>query len=41
MGDKCKCYMCGGILSEWEPTDDPQKEHEKLFPNCCLSTQKE
>lgn len=33
-GDKCQCFMCGGILEEWEKEDIPKKEHKKWFPKC-------
>lgn len=23
-GDKCKCYMYGGVLSDWESSDIPK-----------------
>ncbi|XP_052091013.1 baculoviral IAP repeat-containing protein 3-like [Mytilus californianus] len=35
-GDKCQCYMCGGILSGWEDEDVPEDEHKKWFPKCPL-----
>lgn len=32
--DKCQCYVCGGILHEWVPEDEPESEHKNWFPNC-------
>ena len=34
--DKCQCYMCGGILEEWEAGDIPKDEHKRWFPHCSL-----
>ncbi|XP_067676028.1 baculoviral IAP repeat-containing protein 7-B-like [Haliotis asinina] len=33
-GDRAKCFSCGGVLSNWDPTDDPMAEHERWFPDC-------
>lgn len=33
-GDQCKCFWCGGILSNWQPNDVPWVEHARLFPQC-------
>lgn len=33
-GDKVKCFFCGGILWDWDPTDEPYTEHAKWFPKC-------
>ncbi|XP_063420313.1 baculoviral IAP repeat-containing protein 3-like [Mytilus trossulus] len=35
-GDICQCYMCGGILTDWEDEDVPALEHTKWFPKCPL-----
>ena len=32
--DRCQCYVCGGILADWEPDDKPESEHKKWFPKC-------
>ncbi|KAL4225549.1 hypothetical protein ACF0H5_016237 [Mactra antiquata] len=33
--DDCvTCYTCGGSLKNWEPEDDPFKEHSHWFPSC-------
>lgn len=32
--DKCQCFMCGGILAEWELEDEPESEHKKWFKKC-------
>lgn len=32
--DKCQCYICGGVLEQWEEGDDPKKEHERWFKKC-------
>ncbi|XP_044588675.1 death-associated inhibitor of apoptosis 1-like [Cotesia glomerata] len=33
-GDRTICYYCGGGLSDWEPEEDPWKQHAKWFKNC-------
>lgn len=33
-GDKVKCFYCGGILWDWDPSDEPNTEHAKWFPKC-------
>lgn len=33
-GDLTVCFDCGGVLSNWEPTDDPWVEHAVWFPEC-------
>ena len=30
--DRVKCWYCNGGLQNWEPQDDPWKEHAKWFP---------
>ncbi|KAI1294849.1 Death-associated inhibitor of apoptosis 1 [Halotydeus destructor] len=32
--DRVSCFSCGGGLCNWEPTDDPWREHKRLYPNC-------
>ena len=32
--DATKCFYCGEIIYDWEPTDNPWEEHAKLFPHC-------
>lgn len=34
IGDRCKCFWCGGELYDWNPRDKPWEEHAKLFPYC-------
>ncbi|WAR08056.1 BIRC8-like protein [Mya arenaria] len=34
VGDSVRCYHCGGGLRNWEPGDDPMKEHAKWYPSC-------
>ncbi|KAL3883108.1 hypothetical protein ACJMK2_029401 [Sinanodonta woodiana] len=34
--DQTVCYYCGGGLSSWNPEDNPDKEHERWYPNCEL-----
>ena len=33
-GDLVQCFMCGKQLDQWEPSDDPMKEHAKHAPSC-------
>ncbi|XP_057337724.1 E3 ubiquitin-protein ligase XIAP-like [Microplitis mediator] len=33
-GDQTLCYHCGGGLKDWEPEDDPWKQHAKWFKSC-------
>lgn len=35
--DQTVCYYCGGILANWEPTDDPRTEHARWFEKCKLT----
>ncbi|CAG2255135.1 BIRC7_8 [Mytilus edulis] len=28
--DKCQCFLCGGILAEWDEGDIPKEEHKKM-----------
>ena len=30
--DRVKCWYCNGGLQNWEPMDEPWKEHAKWFP---------
>lgn len=34
MGDRVRCYSCGGGLRNWNETDDPLSEHMKYYPDC-------
>ena len=34
LADRVKCPFCGGILCNWEPSDEPMREHLRNFPNC-------
>ena len=34
LADRVKCPFCGGILRNWEPSDDPLMEHRRNFPQC-------
>ncbi|KAK3589180.1 hypothetical protein CHS0354_018891 [Potamilus streckersoni] len=38
--DRTVCFYCGGGLSAWEPDDDPEIEHKRLFPHCELVKRK-
>ncbi|GFR79747.1 baculoviral IAP repeat-containing protein 2-like [Elysia marginata] len=33
-GDSVKCFYCDGGLRNWEPNDDPWREHARWFPKC-------
>lgn len=33
-GDSVKCFHCDGGLRNWEPNDDPWREHARWFPKC-------
>lgn len=33
-GDQTQCYHCGGGLKDWEPEDDPWKQHATWFTKC-------
>ncbi|XP_059152420.1 baculoviral IAP repeat-containing protein 7-like [Physella acuta] len=33
-GDSVKCFYCDGGLRNWEPNDDPWREHARWFPRC-------
>ncbi|GFN99272.1 baculoviral iap repeat-containing protein 7-like [Plakobranchus ocellatus] len=33
-GDNVKCFHCDGGLRNWEPNDDPWREHARWFPKC-------
>jgi hypothetical protein len=35
--DQVKCYVCGGKLAGFAPTDDPKVDHKTYYPNCILS----
>ena len=30
--DRVKCWYCNGGLQNWEPMDEPWREHAKWFP---------
>jgi len=32
--DHIKCFYCDGGLRNWEPADDPWREHARWFPSC-------
>lgn len=32
--DSVKCFSCDTGLGQWEPTDDPWKEHKRVSPSC-------
>jgi len=32
--DNVRCFLCGGGLKSWKPTDDPCAEHQRWFPDC-------
>lgn len=32
--DKVKCFICNGIIGEWNYTDNAWKEHAFWFPKC-------
>ncbi|CAG5100992.1 Similar to Diap2: Death-associated inhibitor of apoptosis 2 (Drosophila melanogaster) [Cotesia congregata] len=32
--DMVECVYCRGIMSKWEPGDDPYNEHRNGFPHC-------
>ena len=32
--DAVHCFYCGGVLRNWEPDDDPWREHRHWFPYC-------
>ncbi|XP_017275162.1 E3 ubiquitin-protein ligase XIAP [Kryptolebias marmoratus] len=34
VGDKVKCFRCGGGLKGWQPEEDPWEEHAKFYPGC-------
>lgn len=33
-GDSTKCAYCKGTVRAWVPGDDPDREHQRHFPNC-------
>ncbi|KAK6169025.1 hypothetical protein SNE40_020155 [Patella caerulea] len=37
--DSVKCFTCGIILKDWDPTDDPFTEHQKFSPKCSYITE--
>ena len=32
--DKVKCFSCGGVVGDWNFTDNPWEEHAFWFPHC-------
>ena len=32
--DRASCFACGFALKDWEPEDDPMKEHAAFSPEC-------
>lgn len=34
VGDRTRCFCCGGGLSTWERGDDPWVEHARYFKQC-------
>nr|XP_006812129.1 PREDICTED: baculoviral IAP repeat-containing protein 2-like [Saccoglossus kowalevskii] len=38
--DNVKCFSCDGGLRNWEPLDEPWKEHAKWFPRCAYLLEK-
>ena len=35
--DRVKCWYCNGGLQNWEPLDEPWREHAKWFPTYVLN----
>ena len=33
-GDRTSCFMCGGVVKNWQPEDQPDEEHLRLYPAC-------
>ncbi|XP_062600081.1 baculoviral IAP repeat-containing protein 3-like [Saccostrea cucullata] len=38
-GDYTRCFFCGGGLRNWEPQDEPWREHARWFPKCAFLRQ--
>ncbi|XP_052072270.1 uncharacterized protein LOC127710457 isoform X2 [Mytilus californianus] len=36
--DIVQCFFCAGILSEWNDSDVPLKEHKRIYPACPFIT---
>lgn len=32
--DQVQCAFCRGVVRDWELNDDPNREHQRLFPSC-------
>lgn len=32
--DQVQCAFCRGVVRDWERSDDPKQEHQRLFPSC-------
>lgn len=41
LGDRVKCYYCGGGLHNWEAEDNPKDEHNRWYPECPLNIPEE
>ncbi|KAL8599224.1 hypothetical protein ACOMHN_007940 [Nucella lapillus] len=33
-GDRVRCFHCDVLLYNWEPGDDPYREHARWYPDC-------
>ncbi|KAK3585242.1 hypothetical protein CHS0354_006288 [Potamilus streckersoni] len=36
--DRVICFSCGGGFKNWQHTDDPWKDHARMFPDCAYIT---
>ena len=36
IGDRVRCFSCGGCVHRWEHGDCPLTEHRRLFPHCAF-----
>jgi Putative GTPase activating protein for Arf/Inhibitor of Apoptosis domain len=34
IADVARCFACGAMLCDWEPSDEPMQEHAKVRPDC-------
>ncbi|XP_013386672.1 baculoviral IAP repeat-containing protein 3-like [Lingula anatina] len=39
VGDRVKCFQCGGGMCNWQVDDKPWEMHEVWFPNCAFVQQ--
>ncbi|KAJ8309705.1 hypothetical protein KUTeg_011570 [Tegillarca granosa] len=39
VGDKVRCFFCGGGLVNWDPEDEPWTEHARWYPRCVFLRQ--